>query len=261
MDQPVVIIGIGELGGVFAKGFLRLGYPVCPVTRDMSILDAANNYPEPLCVLIAVTEKDLSNVLAKVPVQWQNRLGLLQNELLPHNWKVRNIHDPTVVVVWFEKKKGQEYKILLPSRIYGPNFRLFADALESLHIPNRILSSEDEMLFELVFKNVFVLTINIAGLETGGTVGSLWFEANDLARRVAHDVVEVQEWLTGISLPYDRLIDGLEVAVNGDPEHKCVGRAAPERLARVLKMADEAGLDLPAIREIQERSAIKFQPR
>jgi prephenate dehydrogenase len=30
MNQTVVIIGIGEMGGVFAKGFLRSGYPVYP---------------------------------------------------------------------------------------------------------------------------------------------------------------------------------------------------------------------------------------
>lgn len=40
MKKPVVIIGIGEMGGVFARGFLRTGHPVFPVTRDMS-LDAA----------------------------------------------------------------------------------------------------------------------------------------------------------------------------------------------------------------------------
>jgi len=33
--KPIVAIAIaiGELGGVFARGFPRLGYPVCPVTR------------------------------------------------------------------------------------------------------------------------------------------------------------------------------------------------------------------------------------
>jgi len=31
MKQP---IGIGELAGVFARAFLRCGYPVYPITRD-----------------------------------------------------------------------------------------------------------------------------------------------------------------------------------------------------------------------------------
>ena len=251
MDQAVIIIGVGELGSVFARGFLRLGYPVYPVTRKISILDAITNYPEPKFVLVAVAEKDLSNILTTIPAQWRNRLGLLQNELLPHQWKVYNIDSPTVVIVWFEKKKGQDYKVLLPSRIYGPNAGLLVDALESLEIPGKILSSEEELLFELILKNIFVLTINIAGLKTSGTVRTLWAEHNELARQIADEVIDLQEWLTGATFPRDRLINGLVEAINRDPEHKCKGRSAPERLDRVVKIADEAGLQLPKIREIQ----------
>ncbi len=157
----------------------------------------------------------------------------------------------TVVIVWFEKKKGQDVKVLLPSRIYGPHSRLFADALEHLDIPSKIMPSEEEMLFELVFKNTFVFTINIAGLKIGGTMGSLWTKHNHLARRVAHDVIDIQERLIGRSLPRNRLISDLEMAANGDPEHKCVGRSAMERLIRIIKIADKAGLEIPTIRKIQ----------
>lgn len=251
MNQAVIIIGVGELGSVFARGFLRLGYPVYPVTRKISIHDAINHYPDPKLVLVAVAEKDLSNILTTIPVQWRNRLGLLQNELLPHQWKIHNIDGPTVVIVWFEKKKGQECKVLLPSRIYGPNDRLIVDALESLEIPGKILSNEKELLFELIIKNIFVLTINIAGIKTGGTVRALWVEHNELARQIADEVIDIQEWLTGATFPRDHLINGLAEAINSDPEHKCKGRSATERLARVVKIADEAGLRLPKIREIQ----------
>jgi hypothetical protein len=251
MKQAVIIIGVGELGGVFARGFLRLGYPVYPVTREINILDVVKNYPDPKLVLVAVAEKDLSNILKTIPVQWRNRLVLLQNELLPHQWKIHNIDDPTVVIVWFEKKKGQGCKVLLPSRIYGPNDRFIVDALESLEIPGKILVSEEELLLELVIKNIFVLTINIAGIKTGGTVRTLWLEHNEFARQIADEVIEIQEWLTGATFPRDNLINGLTEAINSDPEHKCKGRSALERLARVLKIGDDAGLRLPKIRKIQ----------
>jgi len=253
MNQAVVIAGIGELGGVFARGFLRMGYPVYPLTRDNNIADAMQNYPEPKLVLVAVGEKDLSAMLTTIPARWKNKLGLLQNELLPRDWEAYNIENPTVISVWFEKKKGQDHKVLLPSRIYGPHAVLLADSLTSLDIPNKILASTDELLFELVLKNVFVLTINIAGLETGGTVGSLWSQHYDLARQIAHEVIDIQEWLTGVDLPRDRLIDGLAEAVDGDPKHKCRGRSAPARLARAIMIAEEADLKLPKIREIYAR--------
>lgn len=251
MNQPVVIIGVGELGGVFARAFLRKGCPVYPVTRSMTISEAAKNVPDPTLVLVAVAEKDLSDVLATTPVQWHGNIGLLQNELLPRHWKTYNINNPTVMSVWFEKKKGQDYKVFMPTRVYGPKAKFLADSLESIGISCKILSNEDDLLFELVLKNVFVFTINIAGLETGGTVETLWLEHNELARQIADEVIDLQEWLTGVSFPRDRLINGIVEGMNGDPNHKCKGRSAPGRLARVIELADEAGLQIPKIREIQ----------
>ncbi|MFC1828433.1 hypothetical protein ACFL0O_02345 [Thermodesulfobacteriota bacterium] len=253
MDQPIIIIGMGELGGVFARGFLRIGYPVYPVTREMNILEALKSYPEPLCVLVAVAENDLLDVLSTVPIQWKKKLCLLQNELLPRTWQEYNVDDPTVISVWFEKKKGKGCKVLLPSPVFGPNAALFADALDRLDIPRKILSSENELLFELVLKNVFVFTINIAGLETGGTVHTLWTEHNRLARRIADEIIDLQERLTGSEFSRKRLIDGFVAAIAGDPDHKCTGRAAPERLSRVVKIARDADLDLPGIMEIHKR--------
>ena len=40
MKRAIVIVGLGELGGVFARGFLRTGYPVYPLTRAINIADA-----------------------------------------------------------------------------------------------------------------------------------------------------------------------------------------------------------------------------
>ena len=54
MKQPVVLIGVGEMGGVFARGLLRLGHPVYPVTRDTDISALASQLPEPAMVLVAV---------------------------------------------------------------------------------------------------------------------------------------------------------------------------------------------------------------
>ena len=35
MKAPIVIIGIGELGAVIARGLLRLGHPIYPIMRAM----------------------------------------------------------------------------------------------------------------------------------------------------------------------------------------------------------------------------------
>jgi len=67
MKAPVVIIGVGEMGGVFARGFLRNGHPVCPGTRDMDMQQEADSIPLPQLTLPAVAEKDLHDTLDRMP--------------------------------------------------------------------------------------------------------------------------------------------------------------------------------------------------
>jgi hypothetical protein len=82
LKRPVVVIGIGEMGGVFARGFLRTGYPVFPVTRELPLAQAAKETPNPELVMLAVAEKGLHNSLSAIPDAWKNSLGLLQQEKL-----------------------------------------------------------------------------------------------------------------------------------------------------------------------------------
>jgi len=251
MLDPIVVIGIGEMGGVFTRGLLRLGHPVFPVTRGTDMEQLAKAITAPALVLVAVGEADLHPTLEGIPSQWRDRLGLLQNELLPRDWQAHDIQGPTVVSVWFEKKKGQDFKVLIPSPVYGPAAKILEDALGKLEIPAWEVDSEAAMSFELVRKNVYILTTNICGLEIDGSVEDLWYHNEALAREVANEVIDIQEWLTGQSYDREKLIQGMVEGIQGDLEHKNMGRSAPARLARTLLFADEAGLEVPKLRQIQ----------
>jgi len=253
MKDPIVIIGMGEMAGVFARGFLRLGHPVYPVTRDMSLDTFASELPTPTLVLLAVGEADLHPTLEKIPTLWQGRLGLLQNELLPRDWHAHDLANPTVISVWFEKKKGMDYKVLIPSPVFGPKAELIADTLAAIDIPTTIPADTDQLCYELVRKNLYILTTNIAGLKVGGTVSELWENHQQLARDVAHDVMKLQAWLTNVdSVDEEKLIAGMLEAFDGDPEHGCMGRSAPTRLARALELADKAGIDVTTLKSISD---------
>ncbi|WP_456447397.1 ketopantoate reductase family protein [Thiolapillus sp.] len=248
MKQPIVIIGVGEMGGVFARGFLRLGHPVYPVTRGQNLEQAATEIPEPEAVLVAVGEKDLPGILEQLPDAWKNKIILLQNELLPADFS--HLPEVTVISVWFEKKPGMDYKVIIPSPCYGPRCPLLRDALGKLDIPVKILGDEDQLLFELVLKNLYILTTNIAGLKTGGSVGELWAEHQDIALEVAEDVIRLQEKLTGRRFDHEALIAAMLHAFEGDPEHKCMGRSAPARLERALEHARDHELELPSLMQL-----------
>lgn len=250
MKKPVVIVGMGEMAGVFARGFLRSGYPVFPVTRDMAIDAVANEINDPELVLVAVAENDLHPVLETMPANWRDRLVLLQNELLPTDWQQHRLENPTVISVWFEKKKGQDYKVIIPSPVFGPKSQQVSEALASIDIASKVLDSAEQLLFELVAKNVYILTTNISGLKTGGNVGELWRDHRDTARAVAEDVIRLQEKLTGKSFDNEQLIETMVMAFEGDLEHKCMGRSAPARLQRALELAAKYGVQLNAIEAI-----------
>lgn len=250
---PMVVIGLGEMGSVFARGLLRLGHPVYPVVRDTDIQALAAELPSPEMVLVAVGEAELQPILPEVPNAWRERLALLQNELLPDDYA--DLPNPTVISVWFEKKKGQDVKVLIPSPVFGPRARLLIDALATLEIPAREVADAETMAFELVLKNLYILTTNIAGLRTGGTVSALWQQHEDLARAVASEVIDIQEGLTGRRFDREALIAGMLEAFEGDPAHQCMGRSAPARLQRALAHADRLGLEVPTLRQIAAEQA------
>lgn len=250
MKTPIVLIGIGEMGGVFARALLRAGYTVRPVNRKTRLIEVAQEIPAPELVLVAVAENDLHPVLETMPSQWFQRIGLLQNELLPADWQKYGYTQPTVISVWFEKKKGQDVKVLIPSPVYGPGAELLKNALAGIGIPARVLSSEQDLLFELALKNVYIVTTNCAGLVTGGTVSELWTDHRELAEGIAREVIQIQQALVGQPLPADKLIEGMVRAFDGDPEHGCTGRSAPARLARALQQADDAGIEIPLLWDI-----------
>ncbi len=253
MKRPVVIIGMGEMGELFARGLLKSGHPVYPILRGMDLRSAASELPEPELILVAVGENDLHPILTALPAPWRGRLGLLQNELLPPDWRRHGIEDPTVIVVWFDKKKGRPFVPVLPTPVAGPKARLIIQALDAIEVPCHEIPP-GELLYELARKNLYILTINIAGIKMrpGGTVGELWRHHRALAEAVAGEILDIQEWLAQTPLPRERLMAGMLEGFDGDPEHICMGRTAPARLQRALKFAAQAGISTPTLREIAD---------
>ena len=249
--QETIIIGLGQLGRVFAGGLLRGGSAVIPVNRGDDMAAVAAAHPAPQLALVAVAEADLHAVLSGLPQAWRGRVGLIQNELLPRDWQAHGVENPTVISVWFEKKKGTDAKPLIASPAAGPAAELLVRALAAIDIPARRVESGDELRFELVRKNVYILTTNIAGLRTGGTVSELWQRHQAFARQVADEVMDIQDWLTGAKHDRERLLAGMLKGFAGHPEHGCTTRSAPARLARALQHADAAGLAVPTLRALQ----------
>ncbi len=253
--STVVLVGVGEMAGVFAKSLLKAGHTIVPVTRDTDVAELASALPDPLMVLVTVGEGDLDDVLASLPSSWKERTVLIQNELLPRDWERHDIEDPTVAVVWFEKKPGIDTNVVIPTPIAGPHaatlVQAFVDAgIAALEIP------DEALVDELIAKNLYILVANIAGLETGGTVRDLWNDHEELARNVGDEVLAIQEYLVGRPIDADSAYAHMLAAFDGDPDHGTTGRSAPKRLARALRHAEAGGIAVPTLERIASNHGV-----
>ena len=255
MDNTITLIGVGEMGAVFSHALLRTGHPVFPALRSTPAADAYERNPDPALALVTVGEDDLHSVLADVPEAWRSRIGLIQNELLPRDWIRHGIEAPTVAVVWFEKKPGRATRVIIPTPVAGPHAGLLVDALTSIGIAAEVISDET-LIDALVAKNLYILTANIAGLRTGGTVAELWDDHHPLATSVASEVLDIQDWLVGHPVDRERATAGMIEAFRGDPDHGTTGRSAPRRLERAIRHARKAGIDTPVLTEIGREAGL-----
>ncbi|WP_456377962.1 hypothetical protein [Thiolapillus sp.] len=245
MKKPVVLFGIGEMGSVFAQGFLRLGHPVYPILHDQDMATAATEIPEAEAALIAVGKQDLPPMLEKLPVIWQDKIILLQNELLPADFAAWP--QATIVCAWFEKKPGTDFRVIMPSPCFGPKSALVKDALGKLDIPVSILNDQEQLLFELVVKNLYILTTSIASLKTSGNARELWTEHGEIVHAVANDIISLQESLTGKTFNQEALMQAMLHAFESDPEHQCSSHNAPAHLQHALDRAEQQNIDLPTL--------------
>lgn len=254
MNKPIVVLGIGELGSVFSRAFLRNNYPVYPITRATDVTELSNQI-DPEMILVCTAEADLQAALQSIPAQWKDRVAMMQNELLPRDWEVHNFNNPTVISVWFEKKKGMDSKVLISSPAHGPKAQILVDSLALIDIPAHVVADEEALLFELVVKNLYILTTNIAGLaiEPGANVDDLRQNHLTLMREVSADVLKLQSALTGQTFDQRLLEQSMVKAFEGDLEHGCMGRSAPARLDRALELARSFELAVPALQAIKAR--------
>lgn len=248
-SRAVVVVGMGQLGALFARAWLERGRPVVPLLRTSDPSELASLRPE--ATLVAVGEAALPSALESLPVSLTQSAVLVQNELLPCSW-LGKLSEPTVAVVWFEKKGDRPPHSIRPSVLHGPRAALVAEALERLELPFQLAAAEQERDHALVVKNLYILLLNLAGLRTGGSAGELLEGAPELVSALSRELVQHQSALLGRSLQLEPLMADVREAIHADPQHGCRGRSAEERLARVLSQARAHGLTLPTVEALAQ---------
>jgi ketopantoate reductase len=248
----VLLVGPGQLGRVIAGGLVACGVSVDPVVRGEAIAPRVEHD----VVLVGVGERDLDPVLAPLPETHRARVVLLQNELVPASWQAHAIARPTVLVVWFEKKKGRAIQEVRQTEVAGPHAALFVRALAAMDMRAREIP-ESALASALVVKNLYIVGANLLGLALGGTTGQLVHAHRARTERVLREVVAIERSRLGpaISIDDDDVIARTLEAFLADPQHGTMGRTAQERLGRALDRARAAGLATPELDAIAHAHA------
>lgn len=256
LPERVLLVGPGQLGRVLAGGLAALGVSIDPVLRGEPIAPTEAHQ----LVLVAVGERDLDEALQRIPASHRGRVALLQNELLPPDWRAHGIVDPTVLVVWFEKKRGRAIREVRTTEIAGPHAPLFARALDAMDVHAEVLA-DDALEAALVVKNLYIVGANTLGLalegaEGGSTTGALVARHRAETRRVLRELLAIERArLSGPTreppaLDEERLLARTIEAFLADPDHGTLGRTARERLTRALERARRLGVEAPALEAI-----------
>lgn len=252
---------------------MACGVSVDPVLRGMPIAPREEHD----LVLVAVGEGDLDAVLAAIPASHRDRVVLLQNELLPPSWRARGIVDPTVLVVWFEKKAGRALERVRDTEVYGPAAPLFVRALEAMDVHSVTLSPSDvapsdvvpsdvvpsdvasrELVRALVVKNLYIVGANVLGLALeregvgAGTTGALVTVHRARTEGVLRELLAIEHARLGpdVALDDDDVIARTLHAFLADPTHGTLGRTAQARLERALTRARAHGVACPTLERI-----------
>jgi hypothetical protein len=251
-EGPTLVVGVGELGRVFAYGMLRLGITVVPVLRSTPSSVFVTHQDHAALCLVCVGEAELPALLDTAGRMFADRLVLVQNDLHPSDWESRGLPLPTVAVVWFEKKPGREPHVLSSTVVLGPHADRVVRALQVQGIEAHAEPDLERLHFELALKNLYVLTSNSVGLVAGGDVGTLWHEHRPLVERVMADVLALEAALLSQPLPEQALCLEFERIVRDDPRHAAAGRTARERLLSARARARRIGVRTPALDEIAQ---------
>jgi len=261
--RDLIVVGIGELGSLYANAALKRGLRVTPLTRAQDPASTLLEAPADTPVLVAVGEADLDAALQSLPAERLASLILLQNELFPSHWARFTRSTPTVMVPWLLKKKGEPLLVARSTPVYGRHAPLVVELHAALGFSAEALPDEAALRQAIVDKYAFILTVNALGLledlslgewsnKDPAQVGALAREAAQLGARLvtarANDDGPEQIPASELErIDVDASIAQVELGMRAMAAMRARGRTAKARLERALSNAARFGLVTPAL--------------
>lgn len=238
----LVVVGVGQLGGLYATGALRGGFRVTPVGRDVdpgAVVDAGGAGP----VLVTVGEDTLAAVLRALPSSRRDDAILVQNELFPADLDGA----PTLAVVWLNRKEERPAEVARPTVVHGRHAGVMARIHAALRLPCRVVTEPAALHAELVAKYAFIVCVNGLGVLAPLTVGEWLARDPGQVRRLLQEGVAVGEARLGQAVDRAAAIAAGEEALRALVHMPVRGRTARARIERAVAAARARGVAVPAL--------------
>jgi hypothetical protein len=243
----LVVIGVGELGQLYAGGALREGLQVTPARRGDDLRAVLAQVPAGTPLLVAVGESALPDVASALPEDRKADAILIQNELFESRWRKHGLDGPTLAIPWVLKKKGLPVTVLRSTPLFGKHAGTMERIHAALGLPTECLPDRNALNAALVSKYAFILTINVLGVLEDRSVGEWLDGGGPQVRAVAGDAIQLAEAYAETpvdgALVLNEILEGME----GLRPFPARGRTAQARLERALKDATGFGLTLPEL--------------
>lgn len=249
----LTVIGLGNLGRLYAGGALKAGRVVCPVNRGDDVVAALARSGPGDPVLVGVGEAALPAVCAALPAERRADAILVQNGLARPRMRELGVGGATLAVVWTLEKPSFARLESLPMGAYGPQATFMREATAAIGLrcaTSGIEGSTDAGIDEgtdAAAKHAFILAINALGLVRPITVGE-WLESDPA--RVDAFVAEGARLagpMLGVQADPTKVAGRARAGMSGFGALPCRGRTALDRVDAARAFAATRGIPTPAL--------------
>jgi hypothetical protein len=245
MDQ-MVVLGVGELGKLFAGAALAEGLQVTPITRGVTPAHVLSARPPHAPILVSVGEDALERALDSLPASRHDDAVLVQNELWPSVWQSRGFR-PSLMLPWVLQKPGLPRTVVGTTPVFGAHADLLGALCRRLAIPSAPIT-EPEVPQALADKYTFILVINALGCWRDELLGRFLADAQPQITALCQEASALSAALLGAPVDPARSHRLTLDAMAAMASVRARGRTASARVARALGHAADHGLDVPALR-------------
>ncbi len=249
----MIVMGLGELGQLYASAALKTGIRVTPLTRTTPVEQALEGLPTQTPLLVAVGEKDLESALQSLPKSRLDSLILLQNELFPAQWERFSKH-VTLMIPWLLKKKGEPLLVARSTPVFGQ----FAPLVEALHIA---LGFQAEALPDplalkqaIVDKYAFILSVNALGLVRDLTLAEWLAHDTTYIDALAREAAALGAAQVGMEVRVEQTLSEVRSGLEHMGAMRARGRTAKDRVLRALAHAKHFRISAPAFERAAQAS-------